>query len=519
MSWLRNSWRQLTSMRTALVLLFLLAVASIPGSVLPQRTVSIEKVNGYYAAHPDLAPVLDRLWAFEVFSSPWYSAIYLLLFTSLIGCVVPRLRDHVRALRAVPPPAPARLDRLPQHAGDLAHDGGPEAIAAALRRQRWRVAVRGDVVAAEKGYLRETGNLLFHFALVGVLVGVALGSWWGWHANRLLVAGADGAFCNTVQQYDEYGLGARVQAGDLAPFCLELTDFQASYHDSGQPDSYRASVTVDGRPESFSVNSPLRLSGANVYLLGHGYAPILRYTDRQGRSQTTVAPFLPVDDALTSEGVAAFPDVNGQDRRLQMAFEGLYLPSAPDSPQGLAQLSVRSVFPAERSPALMLFAYRGDLGMDAGIPQSVYRINQRQVSAGQLTRVGEPKLLRVGESWTLDDGTTVEFIGTRQWVTLSVRHDPGTAIVLGSVAGMLVGLVMTLLGKRRRVWFRLTTPGSNVYEAGGLPRTDYPGFSDEFTALVRRLADGGTVRSPSGGGDPGVSAGDAAVGGRERLRR
>jgi len=482
MSLLRNSWRQLTSMRTALVLLFLLALASIPGSVLPQRSVNIDQVNRYVVAHPDLAPVLDRLGAFEVFSSPWYSAIYLLLFVSLVGCIVPRLRDHIRVLRSVPPEAPSRLDRLPQHAPDVTHDGGVESLASALRRRRWRVAVRGETVSAEKGYLRESGNLLFHFALVGVLVGVALGSLWGWHGNRLLVAGPDGAFCNTVQQYDEYGLGARVGAADLAPFCMELTDFRASYHDSGQPSTYQALVTVDGRARSFSVNSPLRLDGANVYLLGHGYAPILRYTDRDGKSQTTVAPFLPIDDVLTSEGVAAFPDVNGRNRALQMAFEGLYLPSAPASGPFL-----RSEHPEERAPAVMLFAYRGNLGLDAGIPQSVYRLNPRQVAAGQLSQVGEPTLLRVGEAWTLDDGTKVEFLGTRQWITLSVRHDPGTVIVLGSVACLLAGLVMSLLGKRRRVWFRATTPGSNVYEAGGLPRTDYPGFGEEFAALVRQI--------------------------------
>src|SRR5690606_2507051 len=93
-AWLRNGWRQLTSMRTALVLLFLLALAAIPGSVLPQRGVNPQDVADYYAAHPDLAPVLDRLGGFDVYRSPWFSAIYLLLFVSLVGCVVPRLRDH-----------------------------------------------------------------------------------------------------------------------------------------------------------------------------------------------------------------------------------------------------------------------------------------------------------------------------------------------------------------------------------------------------------------------------------------
>ena len=141
---LRNSWRQLTSMRTALVLLFLLAVAAIPGSVLPQRGVNIEKVNEFFVEHPELAPKLDRLGAFEVFGSVWFSAIYLLLFASLIGCIIPRLRDHVRALRTRPPAAPKRLERLPQHAELTGVDTDAEAVAAELRRRRWRVVVRGD---------------------------------------------------------------------------------------------------------------------------------------------------------------------------------------------------------------------------------------------------------------------------------------------------------------------------------------------------------------------------------------
>jgi cytochrome c biogenesis protein len=498
----RNSWRQLTSMRTALVLLFLLAVAAIPGSVLPQRSINIDKVNQYFVDHPDLAPVLDRLRAFDVFASPWFASIYLLLFTSLVGCIVPRLRDHVRAIRRVPPEAPRQLDRLPQHAAPTAHEGEPrdnaERLRALLRRHRFRAVVRPQddgtwTVSAEKGYLKETGNLLFHVSLIAVLVGVAFGSWYGWHANRILVAGADTAFCSSLQQYDEYGLGARVDAGDLPGFCLELTDFRASYLDNGQAESFAARASVSGpdvtpRQADFSVNHPLRLPGANVYLLGHAYAPILKYTDRYGQSQTAVVPFLASDSMLTSEGVAAFPDANvdpstgRRDPLQQIAFQGLYLPTTPDNPAAGS-----SAFPAERNPGLLLWAYRGDLGMDAGIPSSVYKLNQGEIDAGRLNRVGSMKMLRVGESMTLDDGTKVQFLGTRPYAVLSIRHDPGERIVLGSVALLLAGLMLSLTGKRRRIWFRIsesTTTGSSMVEAGGLPRTDYPGFADEFNSIV-----------------------------------
>ncbi|MEQ4304806.1 cytochrome c biogenesis protein ResB [Plantactinospora sp. B6F1] len=485
-------------MRTALILLFLLALAAIPGSVLPQRNINIENVNRFAAEHPDLFPALDRLGGFDVYASPWFSAIYVLLFTSLVGCILPRLRDHLRALRAAPPPAPKRLDRLPRHAVLTDHDGDLARIAAALRGRRWRVAVRGDTVSAEKGYLKETGNLLFHLSLLGVLLGVGLGSWYGWHGNLLLVAGPENAYCNTLQQYAESELGHRVDAADLPPFCLELTDFTATFLPSGQPESFRAETIVeqgDRAPyrASFSVNDPLRLDGASVYLLGHGYAPILRYTDRNGVSQTSDEAFLSIDGNLTSEGVAAFPDVNldpvtgARNPDLQVAFEGLYLPTAPDSPP-----FTRSMYPAERSPAVMLFAYRGNLGMDAGIPGSVYRLDQRQVSSGRLTQIGEGKLLRPGEKWTLDDGTSVEFLGTRQYVTISARYDPGERIVLISSALLLVGLMTSLFGRRRRVWFRLspapadttTTGRSSLLEIGGLPRTEYAGFADEFDRLV-----------------------------------
>ncbi|HEX8628354.1 MAG TPA: cytochrome c biogenesis protein ResB [Catenuloplanes sp.] len=506
-------------MRTALVLLFLLAVAAIPGSLLPQRSVNREKVGEYFLAHPTVAPWLDRVGAFEVFASPWFAAIYLLLFASLVGCVVPRLAEHIRALRTVPPDAPRRLDRLPQHTPDEQRAGDPADTAAAigrtLRARRFRTVVRGhdgDVwtVAAEKGFVKETGNLLFHFALLAVLLGVGFGSWYGWHGNRLLVAGADTEFCNVLSQYDESGLGPRVSAEDLPPFCLQLTDFVATYQPSGQPKSFNAIVRYDEggaapRTADFTVNKPLRLAGANVYLLGHGYAPVIRYTDRYGRAQTTVAPFLPVDANLSSEGVAAFPDANidpaaggRRDPSLQMAFEGLYLPTVAES-----GMLARSQSPEEKAPGVLLWAYRGDLGLDAGIPSSVYQIDRGQVQRGKLKQIGEPRLLRLGERWQLDDGTTVELVDTREWITISVRSDPAQPVVLAGAVVGLAGLMLSLTGRRRRVWFRVTpspagpspTGGSSVVRAGGLPRTDYPGFADEFRALVAATGDGPAERT------------------------
>jgi cytochrome c biogenesis protein len=528
-SLLRNSWRQLTSMRTALILLFLLAVAAIPGSYFPQRSVNRERVSQYFTAHPELAPWVDRLGGFDVFASAWFAAIYLLLFTSLIGCVLPRLRDHARALRTVPPEAPKRMDRLPQHAPATARPEAPAAaadsLARVLRRKMFRTRVRelpdgGFSVAAEKGYLKETGNLVFHFALLAVLVGVGFGHWYGWHGNRILVAGEDQGFCNSLTQYDDSALGPRVTAADLPKFCLRMTDFEATYQSTGQPKSFLANVEVkEGsgayRKANFTVNDPLRLHHANVHLIGQGYALELRYTDRYGASQTKVVPFLPTDGMQTSEGVAQFPDVNidpktnQRDDRLQVGFEGVYLPT------GGSDGSAVSKFPAENNPVLYLAAYRGNLGLDVGKPGSVYALDRVQIGNGELKKVSgdRPQALKPGQSWTLDDGTKLEFVGTRKYATLSVRYDPAQSLLLvGAVLG-LIGLMLSLFGHRRRIWFRVSPAnaaspadgvssgdgvspangqeaGGSVVEAGGLPRTDYPGFAAEFDALTRPAEEG-----------------------------
>jgi cytochrome c biogenesis protein len=251
------------------------------------------------------------------------------------------------------------------------------------------------------------------------------------------------------------------------------------------------------KTRSFTVNDPLRLHHANVHLIGHGYAVVLRYTDRYGVAQTKVVPFLPIDGMQTSEGVAQFPDVNidpKTDKRepgLQVGFEGRYLPTVG------AGGGATSVFPAENAPALFLTAYRGDLGLDVGTPSSVYALDQGQIANGELKNVSgtRPHELKIGESWTLDDGTKLEFVGTRPYATLSIRYDPTQSLVLAGAVLGLAGLMLSLAGRRRRVWF-VALPGSaggaggTLLSAGGLPRTDYPGFGDEFTALVKAAEEG-----------------------------
>src|SRR5262249_15568519 len=133
---------------------------------------------------------------------------------------------------------------------------------------------------------------------------------------------------------------------------VTVHDFRAEFLDSGQPAQYTADLSYvedlgeEPREWTLRVNEPLRLSGANVYLLGHGYAPVLRYTDRYGVEFTMAVPFLTVDGMLTSQGVAKFPYANvpatGETvEPAQLGLTGVYQPTANPDPAVAA-----SIFPA-----------------------------------------------------------------------------------------------------------------------------------------------------------------------------
>ncbi|MCD0452219.1 cytochrome c biogenesis protein ResB [Actinocorallia sp. API 0066] len=491
--WLRWGWRQLTSMRTALVLLFLVALASVPGSIFPQRGMSPEKVNEYFENSPELAKWLDRLSLFDVFAAPWFAAVYLLLFTSLAGCVVPRAWQLYGHVRARPPKAPQRLGRLPQH-GEFTTSATPdEAVEAArkvLRARRFRTVVDGDSVASEKGYLGEAGNLLFHLAMLALLCAIGLGSLFGYRGNLLLTEGT--GFSNSVAFYDEYKPGHLVDPEDLAPFQVTLDDFKAEFITSGpqtgQPSGFWGDLTYREKPGAaekrytLRVNHPLDVDGAKVYLLGHGYAPTFKVTDAEGNvAFNDAVQFIPRETGnLTSEGVLKTPDARPE----QLAFQMMFWPTAGASRDGVA---IVSTFPGPLNPTVaVMAAFKGDLNMDNGNAQSVYEIDSTKLEMVKLPE--EAKVLKVGDKLELPGGAgTLEFTGFKEYGALTVTYDPGRvpALVAGALA--VLGLVGSFMVRRRRVWVRARAgdDGRTVVEVGGLTLGAATAEFDEILTELR----------------------------------
>jgi cytochrome c biogenesis protein len=496
-AFLRNTWRGLTSMRTALILLFLLALAALPGALLPQRSLNSQKVDEYIAAHGWWGELLGRLEFYNVYGSVWFSAVYLLLFISLVGCLLPRTVEHAKAARGKPVLTPRNLSRLPHH-HESTTDATPEqAMAAAKRRLTgWRLEERGEEdgarsVSAERGYLREVGNLVFHFAMLGLIVALAVGKMFNYEGQVIVLANGS-QFCNVgTLGYDSFRPGLRVDGTDLNPFCVKVDDFSANYLPTGQADYFRADISYQSgadldtntwRPYQLEVNAPLRTAGDRVYLLSHGYAPTFTVTFPDGATRTNTIQWRPVNQlTYLSEGATKFdpPGVTdpAERRKRQLAITGLFAPTAV-----LNGSLLDSGFPDLRDPAVAIDVMRGDLGNESGRGQSIYEISQEMVDAGRLTRVARENL-RPGEGVTLDDGTKITFDGVQRWVYLQVSHDPAQGWVLGFAVLMVLGLGTSLLIKRRRLWVRaVPAPDGDgtVLLLGGLARTDQAGYGEEF---------------------------------------
>ncbi|MDX6357534.1 MAG: cytochrome c biosis protein [Nocardioidaceae bacterium] len=492
----RWAWRQLTSMRTALVLLLLLALGAIPGSVIPQSGVDALKTSQWQTAHPHLTPIYDRLGLFGVYHSAWFAAIYLLLMVSLVGCIVPRLFVYWRGYRAPPPAAPRNLTRLPDHAS-YTTDEEPEAVLERAGRaltRRHRLAVgstdEGGWVSAERGQLREAGNLLFHLSVLVVLVGFGIGSLFGYKGGVILVVG--NGFTNNLSQYDDFDPGSLFDATKMEPFSFRVHDFKIDWLESGPrqgmasgfqaPLTYRTSP--DGAPQQYDlrVNHPLTIGGTQVFLIGHGYAPVITIRDGQGHKVyggPTV--FLPESSNFESFGVVKAVDAQPQG----IGLEGLFYPTF-----ALVGGNPINVMGELKNPTLSLLAYAGDLGMDNGSPQSLYELDKSHM---RLLKKPDGSMFRVdlqeGQTVQLPDSMgSVTFKGVKHWTRLQISRTPDVWLTLLGVILALVGLLGSLFIRPRRVWVRARrVDGSTLVEVAALDRSGGGELTAVLSSVVAKL--------------------------------
>ena len=475
---LGSVWRTLRSMRTALILLLLVGLASVFGSLVPQVVNSPDAVADLFQDRPVLARIYRALGLFDVYGSWWFTLLYLLLLISLASCLIPRTRAMVKGFGRRPAP-PRELQAL-RHYEETTIGGGPDAALArstrVLRRRRFRVVRDGDALAAEKGGSRETGSLLFHWSVFVILVGAVYGKGFGFMGQATVVEGE--TWTESHAGYDLPPNEGRFFSEDgHTGFQVRVEDFDASFHPSGVPSDFVSRVEligVDGTSlgmRDVRVNRPLEHEGVKLYQAGYGWAPVIEIRHRGRLLRRGPVVFItdtPDDLTRPWRGVIKLPSLEPQ-----VGIEFTLLPDPAASLVGAPMLEARD-------PFMFFEAWRGDLRL--GAAQSVFRLDKRDLEPWESGGVG------VGRSVRLPTGLQITFVELREYTQFLVKRDPGLGIMLGGGGLLLVGLIPALYSSRRRLWVRAASaPDGTRLQVGGFALQRKAAFEDEFRDVLGEL--------------------------------
>jgi cytochrome c biogenesis protein len=474
-------WRTLRSMRTALILLLVVAVASIFGSLVPQIGIARPAVLRLYVDHPLLARLYDTLGLFDVYGSWWFTTCYVLLLISLASCLIPRTRALRRGLGLRPQPL-RQLEGM-RHFSEstvpLAPDRALERARGVLRRRRFRVAPVEPGLSAEKGASRETGSLLFHWSLFLLLLGVVYGKAFGFTGQATVVEG--NTWTEAHAAYDVPPNEGRFFRESMhAGFQVRVDDFDATFRSSGLPEQFVSRVTVlgaSGQPverREVRVNAPLEHDGVKLYQQGYGWAPVIEV--RQGERLLAAEPVVfitraPEDQTAPWSGVIKLPSLEPD--------IGLELTLLPDPVAAIAGGPMVEA----NDPFLAFDVWVGDLRLDRA--QSVFTLD----TTG-LRRVGDGGGIGLGETATLENGLEITFRDLREYTQLLVKRDPGTWIMLVAALLLVLGLLPALFSSRRRVWVR-AVPADGLgtrLQVAGFSLQRRAAFEEEFRSIAGELA-------------------------------
>jgi cytochrome c biogenesis protein len=507
-------------MRTALVLLLLLAVASAVGSLLPQIPNSPERVAAYRIAHPVAGDWFARAGFFDVFGSWWFALILTLLFVSLVACLIPRSRAMVRSIRQRPIQA-REIDAFP-HYRELAVVGDPIAAASSarsvLRRHGYRVAISEDgrAVAAEKGALREVGSLVFHWAFVLLLVAVVVGKGTGYVGHATIVEGqtwTDAAF-----NYDGDLRTGRFSSGGHTGVGIKLIDYSDAFRQSGVPMDFSSQVELiapDGTPvrqDEVTINHPVSFDGVRIFQYGFGWAPAVTIRD-QGRTLYD-GPLVMGQDAPKDANPLTAPWVGFiklSTLRPQVAIQFELYPDSVAYFGGLLNGGTPQPMTEANAPFMRYTVWKGKL-----TDPSLTTLDTRFM---RVTSTGG-----IGRGWTVDlssgcvvsgearlpgqvgaiacapgyrSTSTMSFPELKQYTRLQISRDTTVPFVLGAAILILVGLIAAMYSSRRKVWVRADArDGGTVLQVGGFALQRKDRFEEAFPKLVADLS-AAVSRTPS----------------------
>ena len=505
-------WRTLRSMRTAIILLLMLAAAAVVGSLIPQIPNSPERVAAYQLDHPLWGTFFSAAGFFDVFGSWWFGLITALLFVSLIACLLPRSRALWRAARARPIQA-RELDAFPSFVERRVT--APPATAATsaskvLRRKRFRVELDRDnaAVAAEKGFLREIGSLAFHWAFLLLLVAVIVGKGTGYVGHATIVEGQ--TWVDARLNYDGDLRTGRFFAGGFSGTQITLSDFEDAYRDTGIPMDFHSNLQLanaegsEARDVDVRINHPSVFNGIRIFQYGFGWAAMMRVA--QGNRVLFDGPVVLGQDTPPGENPLAQPWVGVIKLGTLQPQRAIVLELYPDAEAYFRtlQTGVPQPMTQANAPFIRYQEWTGKL-LDtslSGLDTRLMHVSGSGV-VGEANTVDLDRGCVVGKpNETLPTSAAdvvcspppgpsallMSFPELRQYSRLQISHDATVPYVLAAAILIVLGLLPALYVSRRKVWVRARPDGpGSIVQVGGFSLQRKDRFDEEFASLVEAV--------------------------------
>jgi cytochrome c biogenesis protein len=445
-------WAGLSSVRLTILLLIVLAVASIFGTLIPQNGTPEEYLRIYKFSTYKILRILGLL---DMYHSGWFIFLWppqpepdrLLLSDGPRSAFFsqPEIKPVEGQWKAT-----AREDDFPSPAkipGQI--QGGLYAFA--------RPRVLQDQGAwhlfAEKGKLSRLGFYCIHLSILIILLGAMIGSFFGFRGYVNIVEGetADRVFLRSGQQVQPLG------------FKVKLDQFSVSFYPTGAPREFKSTVTIlEGErkilTEAILVNHPLTYKGISLYQSSYGVDSVekvaLEVVERASRRGFTLSaqPGVRVEIPGTPNSLVLnrfIPDLQG----MGPAFQGVLL-EGERPVENLVILQNPREF----------------------VPQKPGRFEFR-------IRELQPK-----------------YYSGRQ-----VNRDPGVWVVWVGCFLMMAGFYMTFFMSHRRIWVRIMEKrGETLVEMAGSSHRNRVDFEKELDRVGRSL------REPSLRGEKENTKGDPA---------
>jgi cytochrome c biogenesis protein len=288
-------------------------------------------------------------------------------------------------------------------------------------------------------------------------------------------------FANTLTQYDDFRAGKLFNIRSMPNFFFTLNnftvEFERSINQKGSPRKFEADIRLNDKKDlKVLVNKPFNVNGTKIYLTGHGYAPRIEVLNpRKEIIFSDSVVFLPQDGNFSSTGVIKIADESPQ-----LGINARFLPTAKIDPIN----GPTSTFPGLDNPQIFMSLWQGDMGVNDGISQSIYKLD-----TSKMTELGLEEL-KPGESWITDQGFEIRFQSVEQFASFQVAYEPGRFLaLLGAIFAML-GMFFGLGIQRRRIWVLMprVEKGPSVIEVAGLAKSTNHDISKDIEKILAELS-------------------------------